>query len=93
MLAAESRLLHSFMVWPMPGFSPMKNGLPITDSTSFSSSKPARGPAYITATVPFSAPPTPPLTGRSMPVMFFAASASATRVAMRAPVVDSRGSA
>ncbi len=88
MLAAESRLLQSFMVWPMPGFSPMKNGLPTTDSASLSRSKSAFGPAYITATVPFSAPLTPPLTGRSMPVMPFAASASETLIAMRAPVVD-----
>ena len=43
----------------------MKNTLPITSSAGFSRSKSARGPDTITASVPFSAPPTPPLTGLS----------------------------
>ena len=62
---ADKKLLASFMVWPEPGFTPMKNTLPMTPSASFIASKSARGPDTITASVPFSAPPTPPLTGLS----------------------------
>jgi len=43
----------------------MKNTLPITSSAAFTASKSVRGPDTMTASVPFSAPPTPPLTGLS----------------------------
>ena len=52
----------------------MKNTFPITSSAGFTVSQSARGPETITASVPFSAPPTPPLTGLSICTMFFAAS-------------------
>ena len=62
---ADKRLLASFMVCAEPGFSPMKNTLPMTSSADFTASKSMRGPDTMTASVPFSAPPTPPLTGLS----------------------------
>ena len=65
MAVADRKLLASFMVCAEPGFSPMKNTLPITPSADFTVSKSAFGPDTITASVPFSAPPTPPLTGQS----------------------------
>ena len=71
---AERKLLASFMVCPEPGFSPMKNSFPITRSAGLIASNSARGPDTITASVPFSAPPTPPLTGLSSCTMFLAAS-------------------
>ena len=71
---ADRKLLASFMVCAEPGFSPMKNTLPMTSSAGFQRRKSARGPDTITASVPFSAPPTPPLTGLSICTMFFAAS-------------------
>ena len=64
------------MVCAEPGFSPMKNTLPITSSAGFTASKSARGPDTITASVPFSAPPTPPLTGLSICTMLRFASRS-----------------
>ena len=85
---AESRLFASFIVWPMPGRSPMKNTLPKTASIGSSSVQSARGPATITASVPATAPATPPLTGESTAVMPFAASAAAISRAAVAPVVE-----
>jgi hypothetical protein len=85
---AESRLFASFIVWPMPGRSPMKNTLPKTASIGSSSAQSARGPATITASVPATAPATPPLTGESTAVMPFAPSAAAISRAAVAPVVD-----
>jgi hypothetical protein len=38
MAVADNMLLASFIVWPMPGFSPMKNTLPMTASTGCKSS-------------------------------------------------------
>ena len=63
MAVADRRLLQSFMVCPAPGFSLMKNTLPITASAGSSASTSARGPDTITASVPLAAPLTPPLTG------------------------------
>ncbi len=76
------------MVWPMPGRSPMKNTLPMCTSAGFAISKSARGPETITASVPFLAPPMPPLTGESICTIFFFANAAAIFVATREPVVD-----
>src|SRR5580698_6692427 len=64
--AADSTLLQSFIVWPAPDFSPMKKNLPMTSSAGLTASTSARGPEAITATVPFSAPLTPPDTGASI---------------------------
>ena len=69
MAVADRKLLASFMVCAEPGFSPMKNTLPITSSAGFSTSKSARGPETMTASVPFSAPATPPETGLSICTM------------------------
>ena len=88
MAAADSTLLQSFMVCPAPGRSPMKKNFPITLSAGSTASTSARGPDAITATVPFSAPGTPPLTGASICTMFFAASSLKTRCAITAPVVE-----
>ena len=88
MLQAESTLLASFMVWPMPGFSPMTKTLPNTASASLTSAISAEGPDTITASVPFSAPATPPETGASICTMFFFASVAATSMATREPVVE-----
>ncbi len=66
MAVADNRLLASFMVCPEPGFSPMKKTLPITSSAGLTASKSPRGPDTMTASVPFSAPPTPPETGLSI---------------------------
>ena len=71
---ADRKLLASFMVCPEPGFSPMKNTFPITSSAGFIASNSARGPDTITASVPFSAPVTPPLTGLSICTMLRLAS-------------------
>ena len=64
------------MVCAEPGFSPMKNTLPMTSSADFTASKSALGPETMTASVPFSAPPTPPLTGLSSCAIFLFASKS-----------------
>ena len=66
---AERTLLQSFMVCPAPGFSPMKKNLPITDRTGSSAIASSFGPETITASVPFSAPATPPETGLSICTM------------------------
>ena len=76
------------MVWPMPGRSPMKNTGPKFFSMGSSSLKSAFGQATITASVPLTAPATPPLTGASTAVMPFAASAAAISRAAVAPVVE-----
>ena len=52
----------------------MKNTFPITSSAGFNSSNSAFGPDTITASVPFSAPPTPPDTGQSICTMLRLAS-------------------
>ena len=57
-------------------------------STGRSSSASGRGQAIIIASVPFSAPDGPPLTGASTAVMPFFASPSATSLATRGPVVE-----
>ena len=62
---ADKKLLASFMVWAEPGFSPIKNTLPMISSAGLTASASAFGPDTITASVPFSAPPTPPETGLS----------------------------
>ena len=85
---ADRKLLASFMVCAEPGFSPMKNTLPITPSAGFSRSQSARGPDTITASVPFSAPPTPPLTGQSICTMLFFASRPWIRTAICEPTVE-----
>ena len=56
--------------------------------TGRNSSASARGQATIIASVPFSAPDGPPLTGASTAVMPFFASPSATSLATRGPVVE-----
>ena len=54
----------------------MKNTLPITSSAGLIASKSAFGPDTMTASVPFSAPPTPPETGLSICTMLRFASRS-----------------
>ena len=66
----------------------MKNTLPMTPSASFTASKSARGPDTITASVPFSAPPTPPLTGLSSWTMLRAFSRSWIFTAICEPMVE-----
>jgi hypothetical protein len=85
---AERKLLHSFIVCPAPGCSLMKNTLPITFSAGSTAATSARGPDTITASVPFSAPPTPPLTGESICTISRSPSVSKMRVAITEPVVD-----
>jgi hypothetical protein len=82
MAVADKKLLASFMVCPAPGFSPMKKTLPITSSACFTVSNSARGPDTITASVPFSAPATPPETGLSICTMFRFASRTWMRTAI-----------
>ncbi len=65
MVAQEIRLLTSFMVWPAPGASPMKNSLPKTAMMDSYRSKLAFGPPTMIARVPSRAPLTPPDTGAS----------------------------
>ena len=85
---ADNRLFASFMVWAEPGLVPMKNTLPMTSSAGLTAAKSARGPDTITARVPFSAPPTPPLTGLSSWTMSRFASKSWIRTAMCEPTVE-----
>ena len=85
---AERKLFASFMVCAMPGFSPMMKTLPNTASTSFTKSISAFGPETMTASVPFLAPPTPPLTGQSICTISFFANAAAVFAATCEPVVD-----
>src|ERR1700716_677680 len=61
---ADNRLLASFLVCAEAGFSPVQDTLPIAARADFTASKSALGPDTMTASVPFSAPPTPPLTGQ-----------------------------
>src|SRR5215472_6379472 len=88
MAAAERKLLHSFIVCPAPGRSPMKKVLPMTGSAGSIAATSARGPDTISASVPLAAPVTPPLTGQSICTMFFALSAVKMRLATTAPVVE-----
>ncbi len=88
MAVAERKLLASFMVCAMPGLSPMTNTRPNTESASFTTSMSACGPDTMTASVPFLAPPTPPLTGLSICTMFFLASSAKISAATREPVVE-----
>src|SRR6516225_3186291 len=60
----------------------------MTLSAGSTASTSARGPDAITATVPFSAPRTPPETGASICTMLRAASALKMRCAITAPVVE-----
>ena len=88
MAVADKKLLASFMVCPEPGFSPMKNTLPMLSSAGLTASASAFGPDTITASVPFSAPPTPPLTGLSICTMSRCLSKSWIRTAICEPTVD-----
>ena len=85
---ADRKLLASFMVCAMPGFSPMTKTLPKTLSASLTTSTSAFGPDTMTASVPLLAPPTPPLTGESICTMFFLPSIAAISAATREPVVE-----
>src|SRR5262245_5011434 len=88
MAAADRKLLHSFIVWPAPGRSPMKNIRPIAASAGSIAATSPRGPDAINASVPLAAPVTPPLTGQSICTMPFSLSNSNMRLAMTAPVVE-----
>ena len=88
MAVAERKLFASFMVCAMPGLWPMTNTRPKTDNASLTTSMWPCGPDTMTASVPFLAPPTPPLTGESICTMFFFASSTQISAATRAPVVE-----
>src|SRR5215470_2716709 len=68
---ADRKLLASFIVWPAPGCSLMKNTLPNTCRAGSMAAISACGPDAMTASVPFSAPRTPPLTGLSICTMLW----------------------
>jgi len=85
---ADRMLLTSFIAWPWPGSAPTQNILPMTSTIGRNVSARSFGQATITATVPFSAPVGPPLTGASTAAMPFAASVAATSLAATGPVVD-----
>src|SRR5262245_13151323 len=53
MAAAERKLLHSFMVCPAPGRSPMKKVFPMAANAGSIAATSARGPEIISANVPF----------------------------------------
>ena len=62
--------------------------MPIASSAGRSPSHTSFGPEVITASVPLTAPATPPDTGASIAVMPRAASPAATAFATRGPVVE-----
>ncbi len=61
----DSMLLISFMVCAWPASRPTRNGLPKIASSPSTALHSASGQATISASVPFSAPARPPLTGES----------------------------
>ena len=81
-------LLPSLTTCARPGSSPTKNTLPKVETIGSIRSYTGRGQDVITASVPFSAPVTPPLTGLSTHCTPWPESPSATRLAVPGPVVD-----
>ena len=75
MAVADRRLFSSFIVCPIPGLVPQKKIFPRFSRIGRKRGRVSSGQDTMTASVPFSAPGSPPLTGESTATMFFFAQA------------------